>query len=72
MNYKTQLIDYVIEHEAGDFFRWIDLDADMLEPEERVLIMTQADSSKELDTKIMKKLAKHHIFAAAYLAEREK
>lgn len=74
MTYEQIIIDYILTHESEDFWHWVDLDSDdALEEDERVLLMKQgcadyqADCLYELDVTIMRRLANHHIFAAAYL-----
>ena len=70
MKYKNQLIDYIIENEARDFWNWVDSDSELSEAEIE-LISQQANCMLELDISIMTKLATKHIFAVAYMAERE-
>lgn len=70
MNYKNQLVDYVIEAEASDFWDYL-LDQSELSEDEIALLIQQGKDMQELDRTIMTKLARRHIFAVAYLAERE-
>ena len=77
MNYTQILINYIIENESEDFWHWVDLySSDILSDEERELLLKQGsadytnDCIYELDLSIMRRLANHHIFAAAYLLEK--
>jgi hypothetical protein len=70
MNYVNQLVDYISEHESEDFWTAIDTgDFDgYLSDTERELISSQGKSDEyELDLYIMRKLARYHIYAIAYL-----
>lgn len=76
-NYGQMLIEYIIDCESEDFWHWVDIDSsDILSDEERELLLKQGsadytnDCIYELDLSIMRRLANHHIFAAAYLLEK--
>lgn len=70
MKYKNKLIDYIIETESENFWECLDEEGWLTDTQYKLLVY-QVNNRLELDTKIMKKLATKHIFAVAYLAERE-